>query len=201
MLWSKDLSLFSPQAIGERHNRSLLIQFLLFEIIEASKAIDMGRWEALITPHPRFFPYDWCSITGYLNKMQEHSMLLGHCFPDHPQAVADFEKTFSMQMDLSSKKTGPLHQQFKKALQKIYTSLEPLIVHCSGNENLLFFLLKNRPYIDALTQKGHLHDFILKIYPCGLETLGEKMCDQYHQRGFFSQIQEFKHLLTELSHG
>ncbi len=200
MLWNRDLSLFSPQVIGERHNRGLLIQFLLSEIIEAYKAVENGKWDALITTHPRFFPYDWGKMTGYLNKIQEHSLLLSKSFPDRAKAVKSFQKTLLKQLNSLFKKRKPSKELFGIALQKIYASLEPLIESCRENENLLFFLLKNRQEIDALTQKGYLHDFLLKIHPCGLETLGEKMCDQYHQRGFFSQISEFKLLLTELSH-
>jgi hypothetical protein len=49
-------------------------------------------------------------------------------------------------------------------------------------------------------QEGHLRNFLLQVHPCGLETLGENMCDQYHQRGFIAQIPELKLLMTELIH-
>jgi hypothetical protein len=200
MLWSQDLSLFSPQVIGQRQHRGLLIQFLLFEIIQAHKAVVSGKWDCLVTTHPRFFPYDWGSMTGYLNKLQEHSLLLKKSFSNKSEAVKNFEKTMCREMKIFAKKRNLSKERLEQALKKIYTSLEPLIEFCKENENLLLFMLKNRHEIDALTQKGHLRDFVFKIHPCGLETLGEKMCDQYHRRGFFSQIPEFKFLLTQLAY-
>jgi hypothetical protein len=200
MLWGEDLSLFSPQAIGERQNRGLLLQFLLSETIEAHKSVLAGKAETVITSHPRFFPYDWNTTTGHLNKSQEHSLFLKKSFPDKIKVVNSFEKTLSRAVETLSKKKNVAKEQFEAALQKIYTALEPLIEICKEDENLLFFLLKNRPNIDTLTSKGHLYEFLFKIHPCGLEVLGEKMCDQYHQRGFFSLIPEFKLLLTDLIH-
>ncbi|MBS0604614.1 MAG: hypothetical protein JSS60_06200 [Verrucomicrobia bacterium] len=200
MLWNSDLSLFSPQALSERENRGLLIQFLLSELIEAYKSVQSGKLDAVVTPHPRFFPYDWSAKTGYLNKILEHALLLQKSFPDRARAVKNCERTLSKTLASFSKKKKLDKEQMHSTLQTVYSSLEPLIEACKENENLLFFLLKNRTALDALTRKGHLQEFLGKIHPCGLEILGEKMCDQYHQRGFFSQIPEFKLLLTELSH-
>ena len=90
--------------------------------------------------------------------------------------------------------------QFEKTLQALFVSLEPLLEACKQNENLIYFLLKNRLAIDALMQEGHLRGFLIKVHPCGLETLGENMCDQYHQRGFIAQIPELKLLMTDLIH-
>lgn len=200
MLWGQELSLYSPQALSEKHHRCLLIQFLLYENIEAYKAVMSHRCSAVFTSHPRFFPYDWAMTTGHLNKMQEHSLLLKNSFPEKQRAVKNFEKTLSKTMTLLSKKKSLNQEQLSLILQKIYLGLEPLIEACKESENLLFFLLKNRQTIDALKGSGYLYHFIKRIYSCGLEILGEKMCDQYHQRGFFSQIPEFKLLLTELLH-
>ena len=200
MLWNKDLSLFSPQALGERENRGLLIQFLLHELIEAQKSIQLDKFDAVLSSHPRFFPYDWSAMTGYLNKAQEHTLLLQKSFPDHSKAVRVFEKVLSKTLFKFSGNKKIKKQQLQSALQSIYAALEPLIGACKENENLLFFMLKNHKAIEALTHKRHLLDFLEQIHPFGLEILGEKMCDQYHQRGFFSQIPEFKLLLTELRH-
>ncbi len=195
---NKCISLFSPHAISERHQRGLLVQFILFELFEAYKAhLRQESWETILSPHPRYFPYDWSSLTGYLNKAQEHSLLLKESFPEYKKWVRDFEKQFS----LALVRLGKKKEQLGPALQKIYCALEPFIGACKDNENLLHFLLKNRETIDALSGQGYLHSFLLKMHTCNLETLGEKMCDQYHQRGFFSQIPEFKILLTELMHG
>lgn len=200
MLWSQALSLYSPQALSQKHHRSLLIQFLLFENIEAYKALLACKWDSIYRPHPRFFPYDWTMATGHINKIHEHGLLLKASFPDKLRAVKHFEKTLLKSFSSLFKTENRNQEQFELILQKIYLALEPFIETCKESENLLFFLLKNRQTIDAWKGKGYLHSFICKIHSCGLETLGEKMCDQYHQRGFFSQIPEFKLLLTELLH-
>jgi hypothetical protein len=154
----------------------------------------------ILSLHPCHFPYDWSAVTGYLNKVQEHSLLLKDSFADHPKWVKSFEKQFSKVLAILAKKKKIAAEQFISSLQKIYFAIEPFIEICKENENLLHFLLKNREAIDSMISDGHLHSFLLKIHSSDLETLGEKMCDQYHQRGFFSQIPEFKILLTELSH-
>jgi len=201
MMINKRISLFSPQAISERQHRGLLIQFILFELFEAHRAhLRQENWEMILSLHPCHFPYDWSSVTGYLNRAQEHGLLLRDSFSDHLKWVKNFEKHFSKALACLSKKKKISTEQFISALQKIYFALEPLIEICKENENLFHFLLKNRKTIDAMICEGYLHSFLLKIHSTDLETLGEKMCDQYHQRGFFSQISEFKILLTELSH-
>lgn len=201
MVINKNISLFSPQAISERHHRALLIQFILFELFEAYRAHQrQENWEMIFSLHPRHFPYDWSSMTGYLNKAQEHSLLLKESFADHAKLVKSFEKQFLKVLASLAKKKKVSKAQSILAMQKIYLVLEPFIETCKDNENLLHFLLKNRTTIDTMMREGHLHSFLLKIHLDNLEILGEKMCDQYHQRGFFSQIPEFKMLLTELSH-
>jgi hypothetical protein len=200
MLLDKRISLFSPQAIGERHHRDLLVQFILYEVFEAYKAHSREEsWDAVLSCHPRHFPYDWSLPTGHLNKAHEHSLLLEESFPDRCKEVKKFEKQFAGVIDLLAKKKVS-REHFIEALRKIYETIEPFIEICRENENLLHFLLKNRETIDTLAGHGHLHAFLLRTYASDLESLGEKMCDQYHQRGFFSQIPEFKFLLTELSH-
>jgi len=200
MLLDKRISLFSPQAIGEIHHRGLLIQFILYEVFEAYKSYCReGKWDRVLSCHPRHFPYDWSSSTGHLNKAHEHSLLLKESFPNEVKQVKKFEKQFGAVLDLLAKKKIS-KERFIEALQKVYAMIEPFIETCRENENLLHFLLKNRETVDSLVGQGHLHAFLLRTYANDLETLGEKMCDQYHQRGFFSQIPEFKFLLTELSH-
>ncbi len=201
MLLKKRISLFSPRAISERHHRSLLIQFILFELFEAHKAFCRNEnWEIILSLHPRHFPYDWSSVTGYLNKAQEHSILLKDSFPDHSKSVKHFDAQLTKTLTSLFKKKKISYELFVKSLQMIYLAFEPLIATCRENENLLHFLLKNHDTIDSILHKGYLHAYLLKIHSCDLEILGEKMCDRYHQRGFFSQISEFKILLTELAH-
>ncbi len=187
-------SLFSPQALAERPHRALLLQFMLSELFQAQQIfLAGGSWEEIFSSHPRFFPYDWASPSGSLNKLREHGRLLKNSFPDRAKTVKTFETRLEK---IFLKKKNPI----EKSLQTLYLILEPLIEVCKNDENLTHFLLKHRQSIDCLLQKGHLHQFLIRIHPSGLETLGEKMCDQYHERGFISQIPEFKLLMTDLIH-
>lgn len=201
MLLNKHLSLFSPRALSEKQHRGLLIQFILFELLESYKAYLEGNPDVVLSPHPKHFPYDWSATTGCLNKAQEHIFLLKEAFPDADQSVKNFEKEFSKGLAKLVKKKKIADEAFSQVLEKIISGIEPLIELCKDNENLIYFMLKDRRGLDAIMGTGYLYAYLHKIHSCGLETLGEKMCDQYHQRGFFSQIYEFKILLTELPHG
>lgn len=157
---------------------SLLLQFILSELFEAHKIYDGENWEKIVSAQPRFFPYDWNMSVGHLNKTKEHSALLGSKkFDKHLEKI--------MKKQLSK-------ELLRLEIKKLYLILEPFMDR--EDENLIFFLLKNRKVIDEVVGKGHLQSY-------QLETLGEKLCDRYHQRGFFSQIPEFKLLLAELNHG
>jgi len=202
MLLNRHLSLFSPRAISEKQHRGLLVQFILFELLECYKAyLSEEDWNLILSPHPKHFPYDWSAVTGFFNKAQEHILLLKDAFPDASKAIKAFDKEFSKSLAILVKKKKMNRELFLQTLKKILSALEPLIDLCKDNENLIHFFLKNKDSIDGVMGPGYLHALLLKVHACGLETLGEKMCDRYHQRGFFSQISEFKILLTELSHG
>lgn len=200
MLLNRDLSLFLPQATTQRHNRALLLQFILAELFEAHKAVSADDWKTIFTWQPRFFPYDWATQSGHLNKFKEHGLLLKKSFPDYPKTIREFECLLKKVFSTWEDKKKSSKKQFEKTLKMFYSSLEKLLEACKENENLIYFLLKNRKSIDAIMQPEHLRNFLLRIHPCGLETLGEKMCDKYHERGFISQIPELKLLITDLIH-
>ncbi len=201
MQLNRDLSLFSPQALALRHNRALLLQFVLLELFGAHRAFFAdAEWISIFSHHPRFFPYDWAVPSGFLNRMHEHGILLKKSFPDLGLSVKKFEQIVNRFFSSWEKKKKIVTATFQKAIREIYFALEPLLEACKENENLLFFLLKHRSTIDSVTNKGYLRNFLLKMHPCGLETLGEKMCDKYHQRGFISQIPELKLLIADLIH-
>jgi hypothetical protein len=197
----RDISLFSPQVLAKRHHRALLLQFILAELLGAYQAfLKENSWETILSTHPRFFPYDWAKSPGYLNKLREHAMMLKKSFPDFAKQAKQFEQFLEKTLRSWEKKKTTPKQYFKHTLQKIYLLIEALLETCKDNENLIFFLLKNNQTIDALMHPGYLRTFLTRVHPSGLEILGEKMCDQYHRRGFISQIPELKLLMTNLIH-
>ena len=201
MLWCRTYSLYSPQMLAKVEHRGLLLQFLISDLIEAVKAYKKGApWSQILSTHPCFIPYDWGNHTGYLNKIQEHAILMCSSFPKHKRHINQFEKALEKNIHSLSQHKEILSDTFLKAIREIYLALERFLLVCNENENLILFLLKNKEEIDQIMGKGHLRKFLEKMHPEGLEKLGEKMCDRYHQRGFFSQIPEFKLLLSDLIH-
>ncbi|MBS0620013.1 MAG: hypothetical protein JSS61_00945 [Verrucomicrobia bacterium] len=172
------LSMRSPAMIAERHNRALLLQFLLTELFDAIDRSASGE--------RHLFPYDWAIAESPLHRAYDHAKLLQHSFPEYKENAEKIAVVL---------KNPP-----KNALKTLYRLIEPLILACDADENLLFFLIQHHKAIDTLMKKGHLVKFLKKIEPLGIESLGEKLCDQYHRRGFFSQIADLKLLLTELIH-
>ena len=87
----------------------------------------------------------------------------------------------------------------KRKLKLLYRLAEPLIYHFKDDENLIFFLLKNQDPINALMGKGYLRELLSQLHEKGLGQLEKKLCDQYHDRGFFSLIPELKIRFSELN--
>ncbi|MES2122773.1 MAG: hypothetical protein V4492_08370 [Chlamydiota bacterium] len=196
MLWCRNFSLLSPQMLAEKEHRGLLLQFLLSDLFEAEKAFSNGAdWVWILSSHPSMIPYDWAMRTGYLNKVQEHAILLKESFPELPRKFQALERILNKHLHPQIKNSS---DSFYAVIRKIYLALEPFLLLCKENENLLFFLLKNKSVLDRMMQKDSLKGFLAKAYPEGMDKLGEKMCDRYHRRGFFSQIPEFKLLLSDL---
>ncbi len=143
---------------------------------------------------PFLFPYDWSIPAGPLTKFHSYLQNLEDLFPEHQKTIRQLEKISLKLKKLNNKKA------IKEKIQLIQTHLEPLLISCKEDENLFLFLLKHQEQIDLLMYPHYLHDFLARIHPEGLEVVGEKLCDQYHRRGFFSQISECKLLLTQILH-
>ena len=186
-----DISLLSPHALAEKHHRALLLQFILHELIRAHAAFQNG--ETVYCSLPQFFPYDWASEPKALNRAEEHAKLLKRSFSDQEKSVKKWETSFSKLVAANA-------ENFFAKLQEVIAAIEPLLKICKEDENLILFLLKRRTVLDAIMRPSYIKEFLLYVHPNGLESLGEKMCDKYHQRGFLAQIPEFKLLITELIH-
>lgn len=190
MLRTKSVSLFSPQMIAHQHHRHLLLQFLLSDLFRAHEAFCMDQnSEEILKEDPYFFPYDWGSKMGHLNKVKEHVLLLRASFPNHFEVVENIEQSLFLWIE-----EGVSPDSFDSHCHKVYSLLECLIELCKEEENLIFFLLKNRITIDKVMGENHLYQFFSRLYQNQLETLQEVLCDRYHRRGFFSLIPECKSL-------
>ena len=190
---------FSPAMIWEKRNRGLLLQFLASELIASHHAICVDApYGEIVSLQKRYFPYDWAYPYGYLNKAHEHALMMNQVFPEVEGRAAQLQDALAQmthsQEPPRSKKT------IIKQLQKIFLSMEPFIERCKDNENLIFFLLQHREEIDQLVQENYLCTLLLKLHPHGLMDLGEKLCDNYHHRGFYFLIPQLKLLLAKIDH-
>lgn len=187
-------SSFTPALLWEKRNRALLIQLIVFECLALQRALTgQVAARALLSHEKRFAPYDWASAYGHLNKVREHALLLPHVFPDHARAYQLLEKKATAS---PHGKGATIKMRCAKCLPAIFSALEPFIETCKDNENLLFFLVSHRAEIEAFMSAGYLRALLLRLHPRGISDLCEKVCDNYHHRGFYSLIPEITRLLN-----
>ncbi|MEI8328671.1 MAG: hypothetical protein WCG14_01535 [Chlamydiia bacterium] len=195
---------FSASNIMKGNNRSLLLQFILSEIFY-SKIAHQNK-EPLSTLFQStsscFYPLDWSSQRGYLNKILEHCALLKEAFPDQQEAVSIFKHALTNTTTAISNQLDAPYENFDRQLalyiQQLYLTLEPVMYECTTDENFLFFLLKNQDKIHAITHSQYLLSFIQKQLKQDIDPLCQWLCDKFHARGFTCLIPEVKTLLLQL---
>lgn len=193
-------SAFPPAMLCEKRNRALLVQFLASELISTYRGLCRDIPERdILSAEQRFFPYDWAYPCGHLNKAREYALGLTSAFPEWKEPakrlIQQINKTIA-QLELKASFTA---SKGLKALPALFLGLEPFISACKDNENLLFFLVKAKEEIDECLGLGYLQSLLLKLHPSGLEDLCEKLCDNYHHRGFYFLIPEIKRLMVQFS--
>ncbi len=197
---SSTFSPFPPAMIWEKRNRGLLIQFLTAELISSQKGLSRNLpIKEILSSEKRFFPYDWGYPYGHLNKAWEYAMALEHVFPELPGPAILLQNLLKKIVSSQTLKASMMKLKCIKSLPKIFLALEPFIEGCKENENLIFFLLKHKEDIDQCIHKDYLHTLLLKLHPSGLAELCEKLCDNYHHRGFYFLIPEIKLLMAQFT--
>ncbi|HSW87269.1 MAG TPA: hypothetical protein VLG49_07225, partial [Rhabdochlamydiaceae bacterium] len=71
---------FSLSLTAKEENKVLLLQFILSDLFSAFHFNKENSFDLIFSPEPFFYPYDWSLRIGYLNKIQEHSVLLSQAF-------------------------------------------------------------------------------------------------------------------------
>lgn len=192
---------FPPAMMWEKRNRSLLIQFIIAALISAYRELLHNATDKGILSHEkRFFPYDWAYPYGHLNKVREHAMILEHVFPELEKQAMQFKQLLDKVILSLMGKTLSIINKAKKSLPEIFLALEPFIEGCKENENLIFFLLQQKEEIDLLIHPKYLYAFLVRLHPTGLAELCEKLCDNYHHRGFYFLIPEIKRLIAKFDY-
>jgi hypothetical protein len=191
---------FPPAMIWEKRNRALLIQFLAAELISSHRGCSRHiPAREILSAEKRFFPYDWAYPYGHLNKAREYAMVLEYTFPELEGPAIQFLQLMNKIAAYSSLKTSSIMTKCAKSLPGLFLALEPFVEACKENENLIFFLLKGKEDIDQCLQKKYVHSLLLKLHPGGLSELCEKLCDNYHHRGFYFLIPEIKLLMAQFT--
>lgn len=197
---------FSTSNITEGNNRSLLLQFILSEIFHAANAHkNKEPFEKIYRPiSSTFYPLDWSSQMGHLNKICEHTHLLKVAFPKNKDSASIFKHALTNTTALIANHydNPSLSRHFEQELltyfKQLYLLLEPLLLECSDDENIIFFLLKHQKVISHLSHSKYLLTFLTKMSEEGIDSLCEQICDSFHERGFASLIPEAKSLISEL---
>lgn len=139
---------FSSSSVVEKNNDSLLLLFILKELVKSQDELKND------VPHPNG-PFGWTEKATSLQKLHEHVSLLPIAFPQLAHKIPSLAQP----------------------VQKIINSLEPFILACAENENLLLFLVQHQK---ELAVKPILD----KICPEGLEALKEKIAASFRKRGY-----------------
>jgi len=139
---------FSSTIVVEKNNNILLLLFILKELANSHDGIDHS------TPLSNG-PFDWAGKATSLQKLREHFSLLPFAFPQLAHLIPSLEQP----------------------TQEIINGLEPFILACAENENLLLFLVQHQK---ELAVKPILD----KICPEGLDAIKEKIAAGFRKRGY-----------------
>ena len=199
---------FSESNVMKGNNRSLLLQFILSEIFQ-SKQSEQNKeplTKIFFSVSSSFYPLDWSSQRGHLNKVAEHMQLLKKAFPEQESAVAIFkhalQNTTTVIANHCDTPVENFDRQLSLYLKQLFLLLEPIMIECTDDENLVFFLLKNQKVIHSLTHQSYLLNFLQKNCEKEVESLSKSLCDRFHCRGFSSLIPEVKasiHYLQQIN--
>ncbi len=165
----------SKESANTKRARSLLLQFILRELIHAEEGA------LLYVKRGSFFPNDWAQEVGCLNRLEEHVQLLTSAFPELAEEGTLLENTVAKLV----------REWDQKFLKKIYAALLPFLELCKDDENLLFFLLRHQHTLSKISAKKSLQEFI----PADKEQF---LAEAFAARGFAARAEESKALLKSL---
>ncbi|MCX6990815.1 MAG: hypothetical protein NTX49_07135 [Chlamydiae bacterium] len=188
---------FSESNVMKGNNRSLLLQFILSEIFQSKQSEQSKEplTKIFFSVSSSFYPLDWSSQRGHLNKVIEHTQLMQKAFPEQGPAVAIFrhalQNTTTVIANHCDTPLENFDRQLTLYLKQLFLMLEPMMIECIDDENFVFFLLKNQQMIHSLTHRSYLLNFLQKNCE-EIESLSKSLCDRFHCRGFSGLISEVK---------
>ncbi len=139
----------SPQNVREKNHPVLLLLFILKELFKHPPQ--------LLREDVNKGPFAWTAKGSSVHKLQEFFNLLPYAFPELASQV-------------------PLLNAHCP-IQELFPSLEPFILACGFNENLLLFLLSHQKELAV-------KPFLDRICPEGIDQLKEKIAASFKKRGY-----------------
>lgn len=112
---------FSEESVSEAANPALLLQFIIYELLQAKDVL-------VKTPLSFASPFDWKEEIGSFNKVQEHAELLAFAFPLLRTEAKDFYNSLDL----------PCAELIRR--------LKPFILSAKDNIYLLYFLMKHKSH-------------------------------------------------------
>ena len=112
---------FSPETVVKGANPSLLLQFILSELIAGGELL-------IKTNTPFSSPFDWKQEAGSFNKVEEHAELLPFAFPALVKEAKHFQESLSCSCSV------------------LISLLEPFILAAKETVYLIYFLMKHKSH-------------------------------------------------------
>ncbi len=96
-----------------------------------------------------------------------------------------------------------LHQmsrgsQFDDALPKFFTALLPFFDEIGRDETLLSYCLEHREEFNQLFGLRAIENFLLHLFPLGIDELRLYLREKYEERGFYDYSAQQEALLSKL---
>ncbi|MDR3624430.1 MAG: hypothetical protein P4L16_04735 [Chlamydiales bacterium] len=151
-----------------------------------------------------------CSILhqeGSLIKLRNYGHIFSEHFQKHMQEIESFcasiqngfhEGLMAKELIVISSKKSLIEKDNTKLCIHLETLLNSLLLalshlisilpHYNQNENLLFFLMRQRKELDLLLFPSTTNDLLLKIYPEGLQKMKAFLEKRYSEKGFHHLI-------------
>ena len=182
---------FSHERASNGNNRSLVLQFILSELLASFEEMQKPTPAKVLTLDPCFFPFDWAKETGSLNRMKEHLRLLPYAFPQFADSLQGFKRDFESKCRqlLLEKKINK--KDTLAFLHECYDALMPFLLECKNDGTLILYLLKNHTRAQKLgltfpilekNEHKHIKDLVIK---------------QYEKRGFKFLVPRINLLIEE----
>jgi hypothetical protein len=83
-------------------------------------------------------------------------------------------------------------------ISKLFFLLEPFMKECKNDESFLFFLLTHQTEVIMVSSEKYFITLLSKLYPKGLASLQQHLCDYFHKKGFTYLLPTVRSLVNQV---